>query len=114
MTETELKAIWVRYMHRNDLTADLDTTLELVQSRISERLMLSEIDVGAILEDNPRMFVHGGLCYLAELARDTEQMQLEEQYLAEAIRDYSFRQSIDRLPRPMASRPYFDGGNDAA
>ena len=107
MTKTELYALWTRYMHRADLSADLDAAYELVGDRIRERLFGETPDLDAILETSPRMFVHGGLLQLAELAQDDIQYQREAVLWDQAVTDYSFRKSIDDNASPAMSRPYY-------
>jgi len=108
MTRQELDATWTRYMHRSDLSADLDTAYDLTAERISERLYKPTVDIDDILLNSPRMLVHGGLAYLAELAQDDEQLNREMQLFGEAVTDYSQRDSITTRPTATASRPYFD------
>ena len=112
MTKTELFDIWERYMHRNDLSADLDTTYTLASERITERLLSTTVDLATILADSPRMFVHAGLCSLHELAQDDEGLTREEAKFEQAVQDYALRNSINNVTPAM--RPYYRSFEDAS
>ena len=113
MTRDDLNATWTRYMHRADLSADLDTAYDLTVERIEERLY-GTVDIDTILLSSPRMLVHGGLAYLAELAQDDEQLGREMQLFDGAVTDYSQRYSLTARPTATASRPYFDAPEEVA
>lgn len=102
MTETELKDLWSRWMHRNDIMADLDTVFLMASSRVAERVLVSS-DIPDILANNPRMLVHAGLIYLHELAQDDDGVQREERFFREAVVDYGIYKS--RKDRPTID-PY--------
>jgi hypothetical protein len=110
MTRVELDAAWTRYMHRNDLTADLDQTMALTEDRIRGRLMFKTVDLPAILDTDGGIYLHGGLIELADMVQDTEQMQKEEGLFQQAIQDYSFRHSITtsagHMIPPLFQEPY--------
>lgn len=95
MTLSELKAIWARYMHRSDLTADLDTVYALAQQRAQERV-LAPLDLDDLLANNPRMLIHAGLCHLHELAQDDEGLAREMALFNEAVTDFSIYMSRQR------------------
>ena len=111
MTLSELKAVWQRYIHRTDLSADTDTVYTLISEQIPHRLIsFPDVDMDTILATYPRMLVHGGLAYLHELAQDDEGMQREMMRTDDAIRDFSLWYSIYNDASPAMSRPYYPNG----
>lgn len=94
MTEAELYGIWERWLHRSDMTADLDTVYLMASQRIKERV-IGSVDLAALLENSPRMFVHAGLAYLHEIARDLDGQDLETALFETAADEYQMRASID-------------------
>lgn len=104
MNEIELLVAWVRWMHRNDLQADLNTVMELTKNRITMRLMYQP-DPNTTLDESialaPTVWHHAGLCSLHQLAQDDEGLQREMVLFKEAIRDHHFRRSIDAGPAVM-------------
>lgn len=95
MTEAELFSVWERFMHRNDLSADLDTVYVIAKERVNERL-LQDADITEILADRPRVLIHAGLVYLNELAQDDEGINREQGFFEDALRDLSIALSISR------------------
>ena len=93
MTEADLKALWARWMHRRDLTEDMDTVYAMAQLRVQERMLLS-VNIATVLAEAPRMLIHAGLAYLHELVRDAEGQGIEDQRFEEAVTDYSMRSSL--------------------
>ena len=104
MTLDELKAFWTRWMHRRDLTADLDTVYALATDRVAGSLMSSTMTVTDILANYPRMLQHAGLVYLHELAQDAEGEQRELRHFNDALADFEFRQSRVDNPAPAMAR----------
>jgi hypothetical protein len=102
MTLSDLRAAWLRWMHRKDLEADLDTVQELTLARITQRLMYpapeAGWDIDELVEAMPTVWHHGGLCSLHELAQDDEGLGREAQLFESAITDWHFRNSIDQGP----------------
>jgi len=89
MTEAELRAAWTRYMHRNDLEADLDRTWLLALQRCSERLLFN-VQQSDIVEGAGRMMLHAGLIYLHELAQDDDGLSRELRMFDDAAKDFTF------------------------
>lgn len=107
MTKTELYAYWERWMHRNDLTADLDTVYASAAQLVNESLIsIASPDIDAILANSPRPLQHAGLVYLHQLAQDNDGMSRELSMFREAITDYALRTSINNVV-PQMSRPYY-------
>lgn len=101
MTEVELFAGWTRYMHRNDITADLPTVKGYADEAITGRLMFSVVDLDDILANHPRMHLHAGLMYLHELAQDDPGLGREAQRFETAAASYSMRRSLTDNPAPV-------------
>lgn len=99
MTKQELYAIWQRWVHRNDLTADLDEIYRQADQTIHDRV-LQPVTTGEILETYPNLFVHAGLVKLHTLAQDDEGMMREGQLLADAFTTWHMRYSQTRSPGP--------------
>jgi hypothetical protein len=77
MTQEEIEAAWIRYMHRSDLEADLVDTWLFASSATVNELMYAPIVFDEILADAPQIMLHSGLVYLAELAQDDVQLERE-------------------------------------
>lgn len=101
MTEAELFASWTRYMHRNDITADLPTVRTYADEAIAGRLLFNTIDLDDILANHPRMHLHAGLMYLHELAQDDPGLSREAQTFENAAASYSMRRSLTDNPSPV-------------
>lgn len=114
MTQAELYAAWERYMHRKDLSEDLDLVYTLVTEQVQSRLMFEMVSMSIILQNTPRMLLHAGLTYLAELAQDDEQLQREQLRFEQAAQDFSMRYSIDNTVPVMIAPQYQEGPFDAA
>lgn len=108
MTETELKDLWARWMHRNDLTGDVDTVYDLAVQRVQERMLLP-IDPADVLANAPRMLIHAGLSYLHELARDGEGQDIEDARFEQAVQDASM--ALSRNAHRIIDPFTFDGGS---
>ena len=104
MTEAELKAFWIRWMHRRDIELDAETVLDLARDRVEGSLMSSTMTVSDILANYPRMLQHAGLIYLHELAQDAEGEQREIRHYNDALADFEFRQSRVDNPDPSMAR----------
>jgi hypothetical protein len=96
-------------MHRNDLTADLDAVYNFAGLMI-EQQYLGEIDLDELGPDYPkqaRMWQHGGLVYLNELAQDDAGGGRETQLFQLALRDYTTWASFDKNPKsPQMDNPH--------
>ena len=102
MTQQEIFDAWVKWMHRNDLTADLATVYGFAGTMIAQRY-LGPIDLdpqGADYQNQGNMWQHAGLVYLAELAQDDAQLQRESVLFDNALRDYTFFTSL-KTPAPQ-------------
>lgn len=97
MTEQELFDLWERWMHRNDMTADMPTVYSLSKLRVQERMLLG-VTIEDVLANAPRTLVHAGLSYLHEIAQDAEGKTVEDMRFEEAIKDYSFALSRQESP----------------
>ena len=99
MTLDDMRAAWLRWMHRVDLSADLDTVQELTFARITQRLMYpapeAGWDIDELVEAMPTVWHHGGLMSLHQLAQDDEGLAREGQLFDQAVTDWHFRNSID-------------------
>jgi hypothetical protein len=111
MTQAELYNAWQRYMHRSDLSADMDLTYKLAVEMVTERLMHAGMTAPQIQDEHHSSFLHAGLCYLHELAQDDEGRSRELRAFEDAIQRWHVKYSIDSGPK-MMSRPYI--GEDHA
>jgi hypothetical protein len=107
MTISELYAAWARYMHRNDLSADLDTTFTFASKRIENAMLHSPVDLPQLLIDEPQLYLHAGLMQLAELAQDDEQAQRERSLFTVAASDYQLQRSLKTSTGQMSQRLTF-------
>ena len=101
MTIADILAAWVRWMHRNDLTADLVTVQAMAEAMIVNAIMQKDPDLADVLAVAPTAYLHAGLVYLHELAMDDAGMQREADMFQKAIADYSMRWSLtnsDAIP----------------
>jgi len=103
MTEADIRTLWTRYMHRNDIASDLDAVLSFAKERVQERLLFTVVDPDEILASSPRSIFHAGMTYLAELLQDDEQLMRETSLMETAVQDYSFRRAIDKGPALMGA-----------
>jgi hypothetical protein len=94
MTKDEIQAAWTRYMHRSDLSADLEQVWVFAGQMIENRLMQTTVDLDAIAASSPQLYLHAGLTYLHELAMDDEGLAREENRFASALSDYAMRWSL--------------------
>ena len=106
MTQQELEAIWVRYMHRNDIAQDFATTYLLATEAIKTRLMYVYDDTTVpfdeyILAEAPQLYVHAGLLQLAEMAQDDTQLERETMKFGQAAKDWQLYRSIKEDPAPQ-------------
>jgi len=112
MTRAQWNSVMVRYMHRADLTADLDQAFEFAKGATDEAWMgaLPWSTDDELLAQVPRMMTHGGLMYLHELAQDDTGQARETNAFLRAASDAQFRHSLDTIQRPQATRPYYPEG----
>ena len=103
MTIAEIHAAWLRWMHRNDLEADLATVETMAAARIAERQM--HLGDPPLPEDAPRLWLHAGLVSLHQLAQDDEGLMREQELLERAEVDHHFRRSFDTTPLPTIGAP---------
>ncbi len=94
MTQQELFDTWARYMHRSDLTADMDLTKTLADARISGSLILYDVDLADILENHAELYIQAGLINLSQLTRDTEQISISSEMFQSAVSAYMRRHSL--------------------
>lgn len=99
MTVDEIEAAWTRFMHRNDMEADFPTVWIMANNMIENNLMYTPIDLDGLLADEPQLFLHGGLLYLAEIAQDDQQLQRENAKFGGAIGAYQMKRSIQTPAR---------------
>ena len=113
MTEQELKDQWTRFMHRNDLAADLDEIYGYAAQLVYERLIsITAPSIDDIVANSPRPMPHAGLIYLHELAQDDNGMMREMDRFESAIQDYALRTSINNVD-PQMTRPYYPEATNA-
>lgn len=104
MTEAEIRAAWLRFMHRSDLAEDLDFVWRTARAMISARSMRRAPDLDAILNDTPQVYLHAGLVYLHELAQDEEGIARERDLLRQAMQDEALAWSRANVtPKPGAT-----------
>ena len=103
MTQAEIDAAWLAYMHRSDLATELGTVQVFAAAKIANAMMFAPVDPAQLLEDQPQIWLHAGLCYLAELAQDDDQLSRETQLFLGAAMDYQMRRSLDG-PAPVMQR----------
>ncbi len=105
MTETEIREAWLRWMHRRDVEADLDTIMELAAALVIDRLKYSPPDAGwdreELIAAIPRAWLHAGLIHLHELAQDDAGGSRETQLFQRAMGNWHMRRSIDGGPAIM-------------
>lgn len=105
MTLDEIRAAWLRWMHRKDVTADLDVVQVFAETSIVNRLMYPAPEAGwatdDLVEQMPVVWLHAGMMYLHELAQDDEGLAREARAFTDAIRDWHFRNSIDTSDAQM-------------
>ena len=77
MTRQELDAIWQRYMHRNDLSNDLDEVYRAATQRITTHVTVKDIDMNEVLAVFPSLLISAGMLYLHRLSQDDIGMQRE-------------------------------------
>jgi hypothetical protein len=94
MTLDQIKAAWIRYMHRTDIEADLGDVEAYARSEVGNRLMGPTADQA--LTDAPQTWLHAGLVYLHELAADDDGLAREAEMFTNSCRQYNFRYSIDQ------------------
>lgn len=105
MTLEELQEAWVRWMHRNDIEADIATVTSLALQKVQQRLMYEHDKTSEFTENLIRtssaMFLHAGLIYLHELAQDDEGGARETQLYEDAIRNHNFWNSLNTSDAQM-------------
>lgn len=77
MTKEEIQDVWERYMHRADLTSDLEDTWTFASNATINEMMYTPVDLDELIADQPQVMVHAGLMQLAELAQDDVQLERE-------------------------------------
>lgn len=121
MTPEEIHAMWARWAHRSDLSADLAVIETLAQQRIRDRMMFyadifapleGEADEAAAVArtmlEAPALWCSAGLIEIFRLADDMEQMSREATIFEGAASDYIMRVALRRGPA-HAKRSYPDG-----
>ena len=101
MTRSEWDAAMQRYMHRNDLTQDLDLTFTLSTQKIFDRLLRTDTDTDAILDVAPALYVHAGLMVLMEVSQDDVGLVREGQLFENSAVNYAMKYSIDTVDPTM-------------
>lgn len=101
MTIDDLRAAWLRWMHRNDLMADLDTVQALATARMSDRITYTR-DPAQTLDEwitaAPDAWLHAGLISLHELAQDDAGLDREMGLFAKAMGDHNMAQAVQGQP----------------
>lgn len=106
MTLTDIQNAWVRWMHRNDLTADLPTVQTMAEAMITNGIMQKNPDLADVLAVAPTAYLHAGLVYLHDLAMDDDGLRREADLFQKALGDYSMRWSLTNSD----ARPTLYGG----
>lgn len=104
MTEEQIRAAWLRWMHRSDVEADLDTIWALSTAKVRNRL-LATYDEADVLEYGPSCLFNAGLIYLHELMQDDEGAQREIVLFDAAMAGYAMGRSLRAGPAE-ATRPF--------
>ncbi len=114
MTDAEIRAVWERFSHRADVTADLDVVAVLAGERIRSRLMIwgDPFPDQAAIDDSkamaPQLWISAGLIELHRLAQDDNGMSREATVFEGAAQDFMMRRSLDTGPAE-AVRSDWDG-----
>lgn len=93
----------MRWMHRNDVQADMPTVWTMADAKIAERMMRDSASMPTT-EIAPRLWLHAGLVYLHELAHDDDGLMREAALFDQAVQDEAFRWSIDNVTPDMFAR----------
>ncbi len=106
MGEEELFALWTRWMHRNDIEADLSDVLLFASAAAIDRMMNTNLTIEIILDEAPQIVFHAGMMYLAELVQDDEQLQRETMKFGTTATAYQMRKTLVEAPAPQMVAPY--------
>jgi len=112
MTRAEWDAVMLRFMHRQDVQADLEDVFRLAVARVREGWMRGDLpfaDDDALLAYAGRALHHAGLMHLHELAQDDSGLGRERYLFEYAMSDIQFRWSLDNVT-PVAVREGVDDG----
>lgn len=104
MTRAEWNAAMQRYMHRADITGDLDQTFAFAQGAFDDAWMgqtLPYTDDASLLAMGGRPMTHAGLSYLHELAQDDVGHQREVGMFNAAMAGLQMRTSLNAGPACM-------------
>ena len=106
MTLVEIQAQWVRYMHRNDLTADMAATTVYARNLIGNRIMriTTDAEIDTLMVDAPQLWLNAGLIWLAELAMDNDTLARSMDRFTSDINDYQIAYSINFVEPIMIPR----------
>lgn len=108
MTRQQWDANMQRFMHRSDLSADLQTVFDYAVKLVHERWNNPNArntpifaDDDALLDYASRAMHHAGLIYLQELAQDDQGLQREMSMFDSAMSDVQMRWSLDNTSVDM-------------
>ncbi len=106
MSEEELKALWTRWMHRNDIAADTDDVFAFASAASVDRMMNTNLTIEIILAEAGQIVFHAGMMYLAELVQDDNQLQRETMKFATTADAFQMRKTLIEAPAPQMVAPY--------
>ena len=110
MTRSEWDAAMVRYMHRSDLSADLDQVFDYATSKIENAWMRKNVLSGTtpmfnsaddMLAYAPLPYLHAGLMYFQELVQDDEGMMREMTRFSDEMSTVQHKWSRDNVTPRM-------------
>ncbi len=107
MTRAEWDAGMQRWMHRNDIEADLPQIWEFATSQFHQSWLRDDTeglypDEDALLAAAPRPLHHAGLMYLHQLAQDDEGLMRETGLFTGAMADFVLHWSMNNFkPDPF-------------
>ncbi len=106
MSEEQLKALWVRWMHRADIEADLNDVFDFASAAAIDRMLNTNLTIEIILDEAGQIVFHAGMMYLAELVQDDAQLERETMKFATTADAYQMRKTLVEAPAPQMVAPY--------
>ena len=103
MTVEEIRAAWVRWMHRRDMTDDLDTVEAFARNTIRERIMFKQPNNDDLELYGSQVLFQAGMMYLHQLAQDDDGLARVTQLFAASCDDYVIGLSIRNRPTATAT-----------
>ena len=109
MTRDQWDDAMIRWMHRNDITSDLDTVWTFAVDQFYKSWMRSGTealyaDDDALLDSAPRVMHHAGMMFLHELAQDDPGLQREATLFNDAMTDFVHWWSLNNTNTDMLAK----------